>query len=660
VAISFETILETTNIAEVMEDDEIRSLGKTVVAEFEQDVASRAQWTTKTTDAMNLALQVVEEKSWPWEKASNVKIPLITIAALQFSARAYPALVQDTNVVKIRMHGEHSEEKLERANRVRKHMSYQLLEEDEEWEEEMDRLLVTVPIVGCSFKKTYFDPDLKHNRSVHVLANDFVVDYWTKSLATAERLTHRYHLRDNKVTEHKRSGFYLDIDLGTAQKHTDVARETKDASQGVLPSETKIPRELLEQHRYMDLDDDGYDEPYIVTVDRTSAKVLRIVKRFEEEEVEINAKNEVAKITPNDHFTKYGFIPSPDGGFYDLGFGHLMGPMSNAIDTTLNQLVDSGTLSNLQSGFLGRGIKIRRGNARFKPGEWKNANMSGDDIRKNIFPLPIREPSQVLFSLLGLLIEYAERISSVSDMMAGQSPGQNQPATTTMAVLEQGMKVFTGIFKRIHRCMRDEFRKLYRMNQIFQDAESEFYYQDSVNRIFQADYSDPFEIKPASDPSMVSDTQQALQAEAVLARSAQVPGYNRDAVERRYLEALRVEDIEQIFPDPNGPNALPAPPPGPDMIKLRLQEDTAKSNFLVDMAGLVVKAAETEATITKLEAESMKLLAQAEAEEVGPQMEIYKLQLNGMKDQRQQLVSMMEKLSGERERVSGMENAPGN
>jgi len=661
VAISFRTILDpdTTNIAELMDDDALGTLGQTVVREFEEDMQSRQAWTEKTTAAMDLALQVSQEKTWPWEKASNVKLPLITIAALQFSARAYPALISNSNVVKTRMYGEPTPEKIARAARVQQHMSYQLLEEDEEWEEEMDRLLITIPIVGCSFKKTYFDPDMKRNRSVHVLANDFVVDYWTKSLSTSERATHRFHLRDNKVTEHRRSGFYLDIDLGTAQKHNDVAAQHRDSSQGTVPTTSKVPREILEQHRYMDLDDDGYDEPYIVTVDRTSSSVLRIGRRFEPEEVEMNSKGEVSKISPNEHFTKYGFIPSPDGGFYDLGFGHLMGPLSHAIDTNINQLVDAGTLSNLQSGFLGRGIKLRRGDSRFKPGEWKSTGSSGENLRNNIVPLPVRDPSQTLFALLNMLVEYAERISSVSDMMSGQNPGQNQPATTSMAVLEQGMKVFTGIFKRIHRCMRDEFRKLYRVNQIYLDSETTYTHKDEVHQIFQADYSDPFEIKPASDPSMVSDTQQAMQAEALVTRAAQVPGYNRAAVEMRYLQALHIEDIEQVYPDPKGPNAIPAGP-NIDMLKLQIQEDTAKSKFLVDMAGLIVKAAEAEATITKLEAESINLLAKAEAEEIGPQMNIYKMQLDNMKDQRKQLVSIMEKMSAERERVSGVESPPSN
>lgn len=658
-AIDLNTILDTTNLAEVLDDDELASIGQQAVQDFEQDVASRGQWEEKMASAMDLALQVAETKDFPWPNASNVKFPLITIAALQFSARAYPALISDTNVVKVRIYGQSSPEKTERARRVQEHMSYQLYEEDEEWEEEMDRLLITVPIVGCSFKKTYFDAALKRNRSVHVLASDFVVDYWTKSLSTCGRATHRYWLRPNIVVEHQRSGFYRDVPLGEAQRHTSIAQQHKDQSQGLVPPTTqKVDREILEQHGYLDLDDDGYEEPYIVTVDRSSAKVLRIVKRFEPEAVQIT-NDRVSRIVANEHFTKYGFIPSPDGGFYDLGFGALMGPLNNSIDTTINQLIDAGTLSNLQGGFLGRGIKIRRGESRFKPGEWKNVNMTGDDVRKNILPLPVREPSQVLFSLLGLLIEYAERISSVSDIMAGQNPGQNQPATTSMAVLEQGMKVFTGIFKRIHRCLRDEFRKQYRMNQIFMDNEMEFSYQDQVRKIFRADYSDPFEIKPASDPNMVSDTQKAMQAEALAQRAMQVPGYNRYQVELRYLEALRIEDVEQVFPNPEGENAIPSPP-NVDMLKLQLQEDLGKKDFLVSMAELHLKAADLDSEIVKREAESLLLLAKAEAEEAGPQIESYKLELENLRDRREKLVSFMEAMNAQQAGVGGVAGAAPN
>ena len=656
-AIKFKDILEKENVAEILSDDELARIGLRIRNDFEDDIRSRQGWAETMSNGLDLALQVSETKTFPWSGASNVKFPLITIAALQFNSRAYPALLPDNTVVKTKIVGMQNEEKNARAKRISDHMSYQILEEDEAWEEEMDRLLITLPIVGCSFKKTYFDPDKGHNCSVHVLAKDFVVDYWAKSIDTAERKTHRFYLRKNKVTERKRSGYYLDITLGPAQKHTDIFEEHKQAAQQVLPGEGEPEREMLEQHCYLDLDDDDYDEPYIITVDRSSGKVVRLIKRFEKDAVEYTG-NQISKITSTEHFTKYGFIPSPDGGFYDLGFGALLGPLSNSIDTTINQLIDSGTMNNLQAGFLGRGIKMKRGDSNFRPGEWKNVNMSGEDIRKNILPLPVKDPSQVLFQLLGLLIEYAERVSSVSDVMAGQSPGQNQPATTTMAVLEQGMKVFSGIFKRIHRCMRDEFRKLYRMNQIYLDPQSEYYRNDAVQKIFQADYRDQYEIKPASDATMASDSITAMQAEAVAGRAAQIPGYNIYEVEKRLLTALKVDNIEQVFPDPKGENAIKQQP-SEKMLKLQLEQDKATTSFMHDMTKLLLEAAKTEAEITRLEADSILLLAKAESEEIGPQMDIYKGQLEIMKEGRERLSKMVEgMMQNEQQGMAGMEGAP--
>jgi len=651
VAIKFDTILTTENLAAKLSEDELAVIAGNVVKGFTDDVESRRPWTDKMEGAFKLALQVMEEKSYPWPKASNVKFPLITVGALQFSARAYPALINGGNLVKTKIIGDHTEKKIERANRISRHMSHQILTEDEDWEEEMDRLLLAVPIVGCSFKKTYFDPQKKRNCSVHVLAKDLVVNYWAKSVETASRKTHRFYLEQRDVISRQRAGVYRECELGQSMRFPDSLDAAKDEAQGVTPTEDG-PREILEQHTYLDLDEDGYTEPYIVTLDRSSQKVVRIVKRFESVNV-VREENKIISIKANEYFTKYGFIPSPDGGFYDLGWGVLLGPISHSIDSLINQLVDSGTLSNMQSGFLGRGIRMRRGEVRFKPGEWKNVDSTGDDIRKNVFPVPVREPSQTLFQLLGLLIEYGERISSVTDIMSGISPGQNQPATTTMALLEQGQKVFTGVFKRIHRGMRSEFRKLYELNQIYLDPKTE-YHSDGMKEIFQVDYIDANEIIPASDPNSASDAEKLMQAEALAQRSAMIPGYDRYEVEKRLLSAMRIEDVESVFPDPKGPNA-PQPQPDPKMLELKMKEDQAKAKALTDLASLYVEASKTEAEIALLEAQAVNQLADAESKEAGTQMGQYQNYLAGMKSRRESILEIIKSMSNERDRVPSME-----
>ena len=379
-------LLSTANIAELMDDVQLTTIGEKVVREYNMDKESRQDWEYKMDESMKLALQVVEQKSFPWAGASNVKFPLITIAALQFHARAYPALITGTDIVKCRVNGpDPTGEKTARAQRVEDFMSYQLLEEDEAWEDQMDKVLITTPIIGCSFKKSYWSPRTKANVSEMVLAKDLVVDYWTKSLETANRITHILYLNKNDIRERTLRGLYVESDLGQAR--TLEPNETRDKAQGAHPAsnDPDTPYEILEQHRYLDLDGDGYSEPYIVTVHKESKKVLRIMANYFESSIE-KRNGRIVFITAEQYFTKYSFIPSPDGGFYDLGFGVLLGPLNESINTIVNQLIDAGTMANTAGGFLGRGLKIRGGNQSFAHLEWKHVETTGDDIRKNVFP----------------------------------------------------------------------------------------------------------------------------------------------------------------------------------------------------------------------------------------------------------------------------------
>ena len=362
-----EELLVSPNIAEMLDDQSLETIGMRSVQEYEMDRTSRQDWEKKMEDSMKLALQVVEAKSFPWPNSSNVKFPLITIAALQFHARAYPALIPGKDIVKCRVNTVDPDGmKQFRAERIENHMSYQLLEQDENWEDQMDKVLITTPIIGCSFKKTYWSQRSKSNVSELVLARDLVVDYWTKSLDTANRITQVIYLTKNDLRERTVRGIYRDIDLGQAQPKD--PNPVRDQAQGVHPSndDRDMPYEVLEQHRYIDLDGDGYAEPYIVTVHKDSKKVLRIVANYFDDSIE-RVRGSIVFIKPEQYFTKFSFIPSPDGGFYDLGFGVLLGPLNESINTLVNQLIDAGTMSVTAGGFLGRGIKIRGGNQSFAP-----------------------------------------------------------------------------------------------------------------------------------------------------------------------------------------------------------------------------------------------------------------------------------------------------
>ena len=607
------------NIASLLSKDDLETIGMQVVKDFDNDLLSRSSWEKRTETSLKLALQVTENKNFPWANASNVKFPLITIAALQYHARSYPVLIDNDLPVKCRVVGEDKDGlRTLRATRVEQHMSYQLLEEDEDWESEMDKVLITQPIIGCAFKKTYYDPIRKHNVSENVLAKDLVVNYWTKSLETASRVTHVLQMTKNEIYERTARGLWLEgVSEGRQQQYSSIAmgnglQSLQDKAQGMQPPEpndSSTPTEILEQHCHIDFDGDGYAEPYIVYVRRDNKKVARIVARYTQNDIERNENNDVLSIKAEQYFTKYPFIPSPDGGFYDLGFGVLLGPLNESINTIINQLVDAGTMANTAGGFLSRGIKLRGGNYTFNPMEWKHVDTTGDDLRKGIVPLPVREPSQVMFTLLNLLINYGERIGGSVDILSGQNPGQNTPAETTRTMAEQGMKVFNGIFKRTHRSLKQEFRKLYRLNQIFV-SENTPYVSDSTGSgmVLASDYEGPVtDVMPTSDPSITSEAQRINQASAIASRVAATPGlYNRYEAEYAFLKALKVTNIDRLLPDPNGPNAIPAPVnPKLQIEQLKIQAKQASDQLTMKIAllKLMGEAELDQAQIQKLQAE---------------------------------------------------------
>jgi len=624
------------NIATLLCKADLETIGSQVVKDFDNDLTSRSSWEKRTETSLKLALQVAETKNFPWPNASNVKFPLITIAALQYHARSYPVLIDSDLPVKCRVVGDDKDgTRALRSTRVEQHMSYQLLEEDEDWESEMDKVLITQPIVGCAFKKTYYDPIRKHNISENVLAKDLVVNYWTKSLETASRVTHVLQMSRNEIYERVARGLWVEVSEGRQQQWSSTAmgnglQTAQDRAQGLTPPEpndSSTPIEILEQHCHIDFDDDGYAEPYIVYVRRDNKQVARIVARYTDADVERNKDDVVLSIKAEQYFTKYPFVPSPDGGFYDLGFGVLLGPLNESINTIVNQLVDAGTMANTAGGFLSRGIKLRGGNYSFNPMEWKHVDTTGDDLRKGIVPLPVREPSQVLFTLLNLLINYGERIGGSVDILSGQNPGQNTPAETTRTMAEQGMKIFNGIFKRTHRSLKQEFRKLYRLNQIFVTDNTQYVSNaKSQGIVLAADYDGPVtDVMPTADPSVTSDAQRMQQAAAVAQRVAATPGlYNRYEAEYTFLKAMKITNIDKLLPDPKGPNAVP-PPVNPKMQieQLKAEAKKAESELAMKM-GLLKLMGDAELNQAKIK----KLEAEAEAIKVGVATEGEKMRLN--------------------------------
>lgn len=576
--------LDKVNIADDLDEGVLKDISKKVSDGFEYDLRSREDWEKNLKEWTDLALQVKEQKTWPWSGASNVKYPLLSTAAMQFNARAYPSLVPATgDIVKAEVIGSDPQQtKLEQAKRVGKFMSYQLLHEMDGWEEDMDKLLIMLPIVGTMFKKTYYNSVLKHNVSELILPKDVVVNYWAKTLDGAERVSQIIRLNKRQIKERQMSKIYLDVDLGDP-----VVEVEKDAKQEVM-LEDALPYEIIEQHTYYDLDDDGYAEPYVVVFERRSKQILRIAPRFDDSSLILGDDGELQQIIPTQYFTKFSFIPNPNGSFYDIGFGLLLTPLNESVNTLINQLIDSGTLSNLQGGFLGKGLKLKMGDQEWKPGEWKTVQNMSDDLRKQIMPLPTKEPSKVLFELMGTLVTSGKELASVAEIFVGKMPGQNTPATTTMATIEQGMKVFTAVYKRIYRSLKNEYKKLFMLNKIYLDPEK---YSAVLDGPVQPDDFDDksYNVCPTADPSTPTQTEKLMKAQGLL-ELLPLGILDPLAVITRVLDAQEQPNIEQLLNQQVRETGQFEPPPDPKLQEMEMKGQLEAKKLEMQQQSLAHKA----------------------------------------------------------------------
>ena len=602
-------IVEKTNIAEDLDEDTLIKIGDEVVKGYDTDLASRVEWDKECDQWTELALQVAEKKTFPWPNASNVKYPLVSVAAMQFAARAYPSLIpSDGVVVRCRTVGADPDgEKQARAKRISKHMSYQLLEEMEDWEGDMDRLLVILPIIGMAYKKTFYCPIKKRNVSNLVLPKDLVVNYWCKSVEEAERKTEVLWKTKRDIKEKQLNNIYLsDVELGDPSQELGGQNVGSSAMAPTGIDET-TPYCVLEQHGYWDLDGDGYAEPYVFTVEKATKTVLRIAARFTPEDISTNEKGDIISIKAIEYYTQYDCIPNPDGSGYSIGFGKLLGSINHSVDTIINQLIDSGTLQNLQSGFIGKGLRIKMQETRFQPGEWKAVNATGDDLKKQILPIPINQPSPVLFQLLGMLIQSGKELASVAEIFVGKMPGQNTPAYTTKETVEQGMKLFTAIYKRVFRAMKREFQKIYDLNRIYLDPQQEIEVIDEP--ITQSDYEGPAnDIIPAADPSAASKTEREYQAQAL---AQLIPlGAPPPVVLRRILESMEIPKMEELLPQ--GP-----PPPSPEEQKMKMEMQMKQQEHQAKM----------QMEQLKLQVEQMKAQMELQVKKLDMMLEMQKSQM---------------------------------
>lgn len=562
-------LLESKNIAEKLKDTKLKEISEQVLQGYRKDIESRKHWVDSVDTWTELAMQIAKEKTFPWPGASNVKYPLISTASMQFAARAYPSLVpSDGQIVKGTVIGKDPDgQKEEKADRIGTYMSYQITKQMDNWEEDMDRLLIMLPIVGTVFKKTFYDKFSDKIKSYVVSPKNLVVNYWARSLEDAERISEVIEMPKRVLIELQKSKAFRNVTLEdpTAENIVNQPIEGNYSS-----SDEAIPYTIIEQHTFLDLDNDGYTEPYIVTFDSKSGEILRIQARFRKEGIKKDDKGKLIAIKPTQYYTKFSFVPNSDGSFYDVGFGNLLGPLNESVNTLINQLVDAGTLNNLQSGFIGKGLKIRMGDTSFTPGEWKQTQSTSDDLKKQILPLPTKEPSEVLFKLMTAMITAGKELASVAEIFTGKMPGQNTPATTTMASVEQGMKVFTAVYKRIYRSLTKEFKLIFELNNIYLDPNTYANVLDSI--IGPDDFdSSSYDVCPAADPDAAS-SQEKMQKAMALLQLLPIGILDPIEVVTRVLKAQEQPNPEKLFNQQiQQTGQLPPPQPDPKVQEIQMK-----------------------------------------------------------------------------------------
>ena len=634
------TRLKSVNIAADLDADLLGKIAARCMQDYNEDETSREDWMKKSKDALDLALQIATPKDFPFENASNVKYPQLTIAALQFHARAYPAVVRGREVVKCQVIGEDPDgKKADKADRISKFMSYQLLTEMKEWEEGVDRLLLILPILGCVFKKTYFSPNDKLNHSDLIFPQNLVINYKAQSLVNVPRVTHVFQLYPHEIIERQMQGVFLaDIDLGSEQ-------------------ENEAPQDMLEQHCLIDLDEDGYKEPYIVTLHKDTHKILRITANYDHDTIFVKMGDQMmsledlgvqggfsdedydilklARITPVQYFTKFSFFPSPDGGIYDYGFGQILYPLNESINTSINQMIDAGTRQNAGGGFYSKNLLTdKKGVMSFAPGEYKPVdNMTGGAIRDAIYDFQHQGPSAVTMRLLELLIQSTKDMTSIQDIMVGGASDQ-ETATTTLSRVDQGMKLFTAIYKRIYRSLKQEYAKLKRLNRLYLPVSQYFRVLDSgiISQIGLEDFrGDDTDVQPIADPTIASLPMKLAKAQVLKQLSGGNPLYNQREVETRFLDALEEPNIDKILLSEDQIK----PPPDP-----KLMEVQAKIEKI--MAELDVMNAEK----LNLYSQAMKNMADAQAKEAAIPLDVQRQELEELKHELETMKAWSEEVRG--------------
>ena len=551
------------NLAEFIDDTELGRISSDLVGEVQEDINSRKEWEDQYKGGLELLGMNYEDRAEPFEGASGIVHPLLAESVTQFQAQAYRELLPAGGPVTTAIIGQETSEVLAQAERVKNFMNYQITYEMEEYDPELDQMLFYLPIVGSSFKKVYFDPTLQRAVSKFVHAEDLIVPYNATDLKTATRICHVIRMDSNEVRKLQLSGFYRDIELPTSDSDGADYNEVRETIKDIegIHSESSYNEELTLYEIHTDLDLPGFEDqsqagentglkmPYIVTIVEKSGEVLSIKRNF-------NEADPLRSKIP--YFVHYKFLPGL--GFYGFGLTHMIGGLSRASTSILRQLIDAGTLSNLPAGFKARGARIRDDETPLNPGEFRDVDMVGMDLRQAIMPLPFKEPSQTLYSLLGTLIDSGRRFASMADMKVGEMQG-NAPVGTTMAIMERGTKVMSAIHKRLHYSQKVEFKILAR---IFAIGAPVYPYQvpGAPPEIKQTDFDQRIDVLPVSDPNIFSMSQRIALAQTQLQLAQSNPDIHGPngmyQAYRKMYEALGVTNIDTILQPP--PQPMPMNP----------------------------------------------------------------------------------------------------
>ena len=547
------------NLAEYLSDYELSRISSDLSSEFDSNKASRQEWEDTYSNGLELLGFSYSERSQPFRGASGVTHPLLAEAATQFQAQAFNELLPSSGPVRTAIMGEETREKASQAQRVRQFMNYYLTNVMEDYTPDMDQMLFYLPLAGSTFKKVYFDEAMGRIVSKFVPAEQLVVPYETSDLDTCPNITQVVRMGLNDLRKMQVGGFYLDIPVTPVQQDSDSVETEMDRINGMEASQIDYDCTLLECH--VDLDLEGYEDrdeegeptgiklPYIVTISQDNGQVLAVRRNYLEED------EQRKKIQ---YFVHYKFLPG--FGFYGLGLIHTIGGLSRTATSSLRQLIDAGTLSNLPAGFKARGLRIRDDDEPLQPGEFRDVDAPGGAIRDSLMPLPFKGPDQTLFQLLGFVVQAGQRFATITDMKVGDG-NQGAAVGTTIAMLEQGSRVMSAVHKRLHYAMRQEFKILARVMSETLPPEYPYSIEGADQSVMATDFDDRVDVIPVSNPNAFSQSQRILLAQTKLQLATQAPEmHNMHEVFRDMYEALGVTDVDRLMKSVPDEDSIPLDP----------------------------------------------------------------------------------------------------